>query len=71
MEFLKYKPGLVGGHGIGVDPYYLAHKAESLGYNPQGILSGRRVNESIGAIIASKPIKLMIKKGISVNGARV
>ena len=62
-NFLKYKPGLVGGHCIGVDPYYLAHKAESLGYHPQVILSGRRVNDNMGIFVANKVIKLMIKKG--------
>ncbi len=62
-NFLKFKPGLVGGHCIGVDPYYLAHKAESLGYHPQVILSGRRVNDNIGMFIANKVVKLMIKKG--------
>lgn len=61
-NFLKFKPGLVGGHCIGVDPYYLAHKAESLGYHPQVILSGRRVNDNMGMFVANKLIKLMIKK---------
>ena len=69
-NFLKYKPGLVGGHCIGVDPYYLAHKAESLGYQPQVILSGRRVNDNMGVFVANKVIKLMIKKGHSVAGCR-
>lgn len=69
-NFLKYKPGLVGGHCIGVDPYYLAHKAESLGYHPQVILSGRRVNDHIGIFVANKVIKLMIKKGHKVDGAK-
>lgn len=69
-NFLKYKPGLVGGHCIGVDPYYLAHKAESLGYHPQVILSGRRVNDTMGMFIANKVIKLMIRKGHKINGAR-
>ncbi|MGX5820016.1 nucleotide sugar dehydrogenase [Chitinophaga lutea] len=69
-NFLKYKPGLVGGHCIGVDPYYLAHKAQSLGYHPQVILSGRRVNDMMGMFVASKVIKLMIKKGHKVSGAR-
>ena len=68
--FLKYKPGLVGGHCIGVDPYYLAHKAESLGYHPQVILSGRRVNSNMGIFVANKVIKMMIKKGIQVEGAK-
>ncbi|OAQ38811.1 Vi polysaccharide biosynthesis protein VipA/TviB [Pedobacter psychrophilus] len=61
-NFLKFKPGLVGGHCIGVDPYYLAHKAESLGYHPQVILSGRRVNDNMGMFVANKLIKLMLKK---------
>lgn len=69
-NFLKYKPGLVGGHCIGVDPYYLAHKAESLGYHPQVILSGRRVNDNMGMFVANKVIKLMIKKGHKIDGAR-
>jgi UDP-N-acetyl-D-galactosamine dehydrogenase len=69
-NFLKYKPGLVGGHCIGVDPYYLAHKAESLGYHPQVILSGRRVNNNMGIFVANKVIKLMIKKGHSIDGCR-
>lgn len=62
-NFLKYKPGLVGGHCISVDPYYLAHKAEQLGYYPDVILSGRRVNDSIAKFIASKVVKLLIDKG--------
>jgi UDP-N-acetyl-D-galactosamine dehydrogenase len=70
-NFLKYQPGLVGGHCIGVDPYYLAHKAESLGYYPQVILSGRRVNDNMGMFVASKVIKLMIKNGQKINGAKV
>jgi len=61
-NFLNYKPGLVGGHCIGVDPYYLAHKAESLGYHPQVILSGRRVNDTMGMFVANKVIKLLINK---------
>jgi UDP-N-acetyl-D-galactosamine dehydrogenase len=69
-NFLKYKPGLVGGHCIGVDPYYLAHKAESLGYHPQVILSGRRVNDNIGMFVANKVIKLMIHKGHKIQGAK-
>lgn len=69
-NFLKYKPGLVGGHCIGVDPYYLAHKAEALGYHPQVILSGRRVNDNMGMFVANKVIKLMIKKGHKIDGAR-
>ncbi len=69
-NFLKYKPGLVGGHCIGVDPYYLAHKAESLGYHPQVILSGRRVNDNMGMFVANKVIKLMIHKGHKIQGAK-
>ncbi|MGN5955384.1 nucleotide sugar dehydrogenase [Sphingobacterium lactis] len=69
FNFLKYKPGLVGGHCISVDPYYLAHKAVQLGYHPNVILSGRRVNDSVSEFIASKVVKLMIKKGIAVQGA--
>jgi len=69
-NFLKYKPGLVGGHCIGVDPYYLAHKAQSLGYHPQVILSGRRVNDNMGMFVANKVVKLMIQKGLKVYGAQ-
>ena len=69
-NFLKYKPGLVGGHCIGVDPYYLAHKSESLGYHPEVILSGRRVNDNMGIFVANKVVKLMIQKGITIKGAR-
>jgi UDP-N-acetyl-D-galactosamine dehydrogenase len=69
-NFLKYKPGLVGGHCIGVDPYYLAHKAQSLGYHPQVILSGRRVNDDMGIFVANKVIKLMIKKELKINGSK-
>src|SRR5690606_20379299 len=70
FNFLKYKPGLVGGHCISVDPYYLTHKATQLGYHPEVILSGRRVNNSIPAFIASKVVKLMVGKDISIRGAR-
>lgn len=69
-NFLKYSPGLVGGHCIGVDPYYLAHKAKSLGYHPQVILSGRRVNDDMGMFVANKVIKLMIHKGHRIHGAK-
>lgn len=69
-NFLKFKPGLVGGHCIGVDPYYLAHKAQSLGYHPQVISSGRRVNDNMGTFVANKVIKLMIKRGHKIEGAR-
>ena len=70
-NFLKYKPGLVGGHCIGVDPYYLAYKAESLGYYPQVILSGRRVNDMMAVFVANKLVKLLIKKGHKIEGSRV
>jgi UDP-N-acetyl-D-galactosamine dehydrogenase len=69
-NFLKYRPGLVGGHCIGVDPYYLAHKAESLGYHPQVILSGRRVNDMMGMFVANKVVKLMINKDQKVNASK-
>ncbi|MGK6352525.1 nucleotide sugar dehydrogenase [Parapedobacter sp. DT-150] len=69
-NFLPYKPGLVGGHCIGVDPYYLAHRAERLGYTPNVILSGRRVNEQMGAFVANKVVKLMLQKDIPVKGAK-
>ena len=69
-NFLKFKPGLVGGHCISVDPYYLAHKAESLGYYPEVILSGRRVNDNMGIFAANKAVKLMNQKGIPVRGAK-
>ncbi len=69
-NFLKYKPGLVGGHCIGVDPYYLAHKAQSLGYHPQVILSGRRVNDQMGAFVADKVVKLMIQKDHKIKDSR-
>lgn len=70
-NFLKFKPGLVGGHCIGVDPYYLAHKAESLGYHPQVILSGRRVNDNMGMFVANKLIKLLINKGHAIKGGKI
>lgn len=69
FNFLKYKPGLVGGHCISVDPYYLAHKAVQLGYHPNVILSGRRVNDSVAEFIASKVIKLMIKKQKTIDNS--
>ena len=70
-NFLKFFPGLVGGHCIGVDPYYLTYKAEALGYHPQVILSGRRINDSMGAYVANQTVKLMIKKGVEVANSRV
>jgi len=70
-NFLPFKPGLVGGHCISVDPYYLAHKAAALGYHPQVILSGRRVNDYMGPFVASKIVKLMIAKGHKIKGSKV
>lgn len=70
-NFLPFKPGLVGGHCIGVDPYYLAQRAQEFGYHPEIILAGRRLNDSMGEYVASQIVKLMIKKGIVVNGAHV
>lgn len=70
-NFLPFRPGLVGGHCIGVDPYYLTHKAEALGYHPQVILSGRRINDSMGAYVAGRMVKAMLKKRIRIERARV
>ena len=70
-NFLKFKPGLVGGHCIGVDPYYLTHKADMLGYHPQVILAGRRINDSMGKFVAEQTIKHMIASGSYIKGARV
>lgn len=70
-NFLPFKPGLVGGHCIGVDPYYLAQRAQEFGYHPEIILAGRRLNDSMGEYVASQIVKLMIKKDISVNGAEL
>ena len=70
-NFLKFKPGLVGGHCIGVDPYYLTHKADMLGYHPQVILAGRRINDSMGKFIAEQTIKHMIAAGSYIKGAKV
>lgn len=70
-NFLPFKPGLVGGHCIGVDPYYLAQKAQEHGYHPEIILAGRRLNDSMGEYIASQVIKTMIRKGTNVNGAEI
>lgn len=70
-NFLPFKPGLVGGHCIGVDPYYLTQKAQELGYNPEIILAGRRLNDSMGIYVANQVIKLMIRKKQQVEGARV
>lgn len=70
-NFLPFKPGLVGGHCIGVDPYYLAQKAQEVGYHPEIILAGRRLNDSMGNYVASEVIKVMIKKDIRINGANI
>lgn len=70
-NFLPFKPGLVGGHCIGVDPYYLTHKAQEVGYNPEIILAGRRLNNNMGVYVASQVIKLLIKKGHKIDGAKV
>jgi len=70
-NFLPFRPGLVGGHCIGVDPYYLTHKAESLGYHPEIILAGRRLNDNMGAYVANRMVKLMIQKGQRIQGADV
>jgi len=70
-NFLPFKPGLVGGHCIGVDPYYLTHKAQEIGYNPEIILAGRRLNDGMGIYVANQVIKLMIKKGQTIAGAKV
>jgi UDP-N-acetyl-D-galactosamine dehydrogenase len=70
-NFLPFRPGLVGGHCIGVDPYYLTHKAEAIGYHPQVILAGRRINDGMGAYVAGQMLKEMIRKDISIKGSRV
>jgi UDP-N-acetyl-D-galactosamine dehydrogenase len=70
-NFLPFRPGLVGGHCIGVDPYYLTHKAEAIGYHPEIILAGRRLNDGMGSYVAEQLVKAMLKRRIQVNGARV
>lgn len=70
-NFIPFRPGLVGGHCIGVDPYYLTHKAEALGYHPQVILAGRRINDGMGAYVAGQLVKAMVRRRISISGARV
>ncbi|OBY25215.1 Vi polysaccharide biosynthesis UDP-N-acetylglucosamine C-6 dehydrogenase TviB [Leisingera sp. JC1] len=70
-NFLPFRPGLVGGHCIGVDPYYLTHKAEQLGYHPEILLAGRRLNDGMGAYVAGEMVKAMLKRGLPVAGARV
>jgi UDP-N-acetyl-D-galactosamine dehydrogenase len=70
-NFLPFRPGLVGGHCIGVDPYYLTHKAESIGYHPEIILAGRRLNDSMGAYVVTQLVKAMTRRRLQVDGARV
>ncbi|MFA0496608.1 nucleotide sugar dehydrogenase, partial [Vibrio sp. 10N.222.54.B11] len=70
-NFLPFRPGLVGGHCIGVDPYYLTHKAQAVGYHPEVILAGRRINDGMGAYVASQLVKALLKKRIQVNGAKI
>ena len=70
-NFLPFRPGLVGGHCIGVDPYYLTHKAQELGYHPEVILAGRRINDSMGRHVADETVKLMLRKGQPVLGSRI
>jgi UDP-N-acetyl-D-galactosamine dehydrogenase len=70
-NFLPFRPGLVGGHCIGVDPYYLTHKAEMLGYHPEVILAGRRINDNMGKYIAEQTIKQMIRAGSAIKGAKI
>ena len=70
-NFLPFRPGLVGGHCIGVDPYYLTHKADKLGYHPQVILAGRRINDGMGKFIAEQTVKSLIQSGVAVKGAQV
>lgn len=71
MELLKFTPGLVGGHCIGVDPYYLTHKAQELGHHPEVILSGRRINDGMSKYIASTIVKEMLSKGLTVNNSNI
>jgi UDP-N-acetyl-D-galactosamine dehydrogenase len=70
-NFLPFRPGLVGGHCIGVDPYYLTHKAEMIGYHPEVILAGRRINDNMGKFIAEQTVKQMIRSGSAIKGAKV
>src|SRR6185503_1711371 len=69
-NFLNFRPGLVGGHCIGVDPYYLTHKAQALGYHPEIILAGRRINDGMGEIVARELIREMIQRGTTIKGAK-
>lgn len=71
MEFLKFSPGLVGGHCIGVDPYYLVHKSKKIGYDPQVILSGRRINDGMPAFIAKKLVQMLIQRGKNPQTSKV
>jgi UDP-N-acetyl-D-galactosamine dehydrogenase len=70
-NFLPFRPGLVGGHCIGVDPYYLTHKAQEVGYHPEVILAGRRINDNMSRHVADETVKLMLRKGIPVLGSKV
>jgi UDP-N-acetyl-D-galactosamine dehydrogenase len=70
-NFLPFRPGLVGGHCIGVDPYYLTHKAMAIGYHPEIILAGRRLNDSMGAYVAAQLVKALVKRRIHIDGARI
>ena len=70
-NFLKFSPGLVGGHCIGVDPYYLTHKAQAIGYHPEMILAGRRINDNMGIYVAAKVTQLMIQQRIQVRDSRI
>src|SRR3546814_843904 len=70
-NFLPFRPGLVGGHCIGVDPYYLTHKAQQIGYHPDVILAGRRINDSMGGHVAERVVKLMQQRGFQTAGAKV
>ncbi len=70
-NFLPFRPGLVGGHCIGVDPYYLTHKADKLGYHPQVILAGRRINDGMGKYVAEQTVKHLIQSGFAIKGADV
>ncbi|MBB5021964.1 UDP binding domain-containing protein [Desulfurispira natronophila] len=70
-NFLPFRPGLVGGHCIGVDPYYLTYKAQSIGYHPEVILAGRRINDGMGSYIAQQVVKLLISRGFRVKGSRI
>jgi len=68
---MPFEPGLVGGHCIGIDPFYLTYKAQEIGYNPEVILAGRKINDSMGSYVASQVVKTMIKKNVKVKGSRV